>query len=89
MKTIRYQLIREEAIRDKNGDAMDWECTIVAESGTVNGLVTYAKLKKLDKNIHGIEEVIIEDGIRVEENRLGGLDDLSWTIKKALYNKAI
>ena len=51
---IGYQLVKEIPIREKpaegetHGDILDWNFEVVAESKTVNGLVRFAKLKKID-----------------------------------------
>lgn len=49
-EVIGYELVRSEAIRDEHGEIQDWSFTVIATSKTVNGLLRYARLKKLDVN---------------------------------------
>jgi hypothetical protein len=47
-KLIGYQLLENKVIRDSDGEIEDYQQTVIAEGKTVQGLVRYARLKKLD-----------------------------------------
>lgn len=72
----KYQLVRVEGLRDSRGDIYDWIWTIVATGNTVKGLFHYARMKKLNFDEHEIEELVVEDGYKIDEIRLGTLTDL-------------
>ena len=56
-KLIGYQLVKEEPIRDAPipgeayGDIIDWKFTVIAESKTIDGIVRFARMKKLNENM--------------------------------------
>ena len=49
-----YQLVKEIPIRDEPlpgedyGDILDWKFEVIAQSKTINGLIRFARLKKIN-----------------------------------------
>lgn len=52
-----FELVRFEAIRDKDGNAKDWAFTVVATGKSESTLLKYAKMKGLDMDYHTIEYI--------------------------------
>lgn len=80
-----YSLVREDIIRERpndpedQGDILDAVQTIVAESKTKQGLLRYARLKKLDRDTHIIYADYVEyiDGVPVpDDEMIGHLNEL-------------
>lgn len=74
-----FQLIHEIPLRDKDGEIYDVSSTIISESKTLRGVLSYARMKKIDPEGHYIEKEWIEyiDGLPSKESEIvGHLNDL-------------
>lgn len=79
-KFKRYFIVREDIIRehpndpDDQGDILDSVQTELAEGQTKDGLLKFARLKKLDRDTHILYAEYVEDinGVPVRDEEMIG-----------------
>lgn len=91
-KLTGFELIHEEIIhKDNDLEELDSKCTVVAESKSIKGLLSFARLKKLNEDEHFIEAEFVEriHGLPVPDSELVGYLNDPKQIAKFRPNKVI